>query len=174
MLTTISTYLIPIFLVLIILAALVEKLDVFTLFVDGVNDGLKTVIKIFPSILAITIAINLLTETNALELLLKPISYIIALFKVPQAVIPLVILRPISGSASTAMVLDIFTKFGPDSIEGAISSIIMASSETTFYVLAVLFGSIGIKRHTKVTIAAVAADITAVVLTIVWAVKVFG
>lgn len=174
MLTTISTYIIPVFLLLIILAALLEKLDVFTLFVDGVNDGLKTVIKIFPSILAITIAINLLTETNALELLLKPISYIIALFKVPQAVIPLVILRPISGSASTAMVLDIFAKFGPDSIEGVISSIIMASSETTFYVLAVLFGSIGIKKHTKVTIAAVVADITAVVLTVLWAVKVFG
>lgn len=173
MLTTISTYIIPAFLLLIILAALIEKLDVFTLFVDGVNDGLRTVIKIFPSILAITIAINLLTETNVLQILFKPLSYVIALFKVPQAVIPLIILRPISGSASTAMVLDIFAKFGPDSIEGAISSIIMASSETTFYVLAVFFGSIGIKKHTKVTIAAVVADITAVVLAVIWAVKIF-
>lgn len=173
MLTTISTYIIPAFLLVIVLTALLEKLDVFALFVDGVNEGLRTVVKIFPSILAITIAINLLTETKALEVLLKPISYIIALFKVPQAVIPLIILRPISGSASTAMVLDIFAKFGPDSIEGVISSIIMASSETTFYVLAVLFGSIGIKKHTKVTIAAVVADITAVVLTVIWAVKIF-
>lgn len=174
MLTTISTYIIPVFLLVIVLTALLEKLDVFALFVDGVNEGLRTVVKIFPSILAITIAINLLTEAKALEVLLKPISYIIALFKVPQAVIPLIILRPISGSASTAMVLDIFAKFGPDSIEGAISSIIMASSETTFYVLAVLFGSIGIKKHAKVTIAAIAADMTAVVLTVIWAVKVFG
>ncbi len=173
MLSTVSTYIIPVFLLLIILSALLEKLDIFNLFVEGVNDGLKTVIKIFPSILAITIAINLLTETKALQVLLKPLSRIITAFKVPEAVIPLIILRPISGSASTAMVLDIFAKFGPDSIEGVISSIIMASSETTFYVLAIFFGSIGIKKHSKVTIAAIVADITAVVLTIIWTVKLF-
>lgn len=174
MLNAILAYIIPIFILIIVVSALLEKLDVFSLFVDGVNTGLKAVVKIFPSILAITIAINLLTETGALEVLLKPVAYIITFLKVPQAVIPLIILRPISGSASSAMVLDIFTKLGPDSVEGVISSIIMASSETTFYVLAVLFGSVGIKRYTKVTIAAVVADITAVVLTIIWAVNVFG
>lgn len=173
MLNAISIYIIPVFILLIVLTALLEKLDVFTLFVDGVNDGLRTVIKIFPTILAITIAINLLTETQALQVILKPLAYIITLFKVPEAIIPLIILRPISGSASTAMVLDIFSKFGPDSIEGTISSIIMASSETTFYVLAILFGSVGIKKHTKVTIAAIVADITAVVLTIAWTAKIF-
>lgn len=171
MIGTISTYIIPVFILLIISTALLEKLDVFTLFVEGVNEGLRTVIKIFPSILAITIAINLLTETQALQVILKPLSFFITFFKVPEAVIPLIILRPISGSASTAMVLDIFAKFGPDSIEGGISSIIMASSETTFYVLAILFGSIGIKKHTKVTIAAIVADVMAVILTIIWAVK---
>lgn len=171
MLNTVSIYIIPVFILLIILTALLEKLDVFSLFVEGVNEGLRTVIKIFPSILAITIAINLLTETQALQLILKPLSFLITFFKVPEAIIPLIILRPISGSASTAMVLDIFAKFGPDSIEGGISSIIMASSETTFYVLAILFGSIGIKKHTKVTVAAIVADIMAVVLTIIWAVK---
>lgn len=174
MITIISTYIIPVFLLAIVAAALLERLDIFALFVDGVNEGLRTVVKIFPSILAITIAINLLTETGSLQILLKPLSYVIALFKVPQAVILLIILRPISGSASTAMVLDIFAKFGPDSLEGVISSIVMASSETTFYILAVLFGSIGIKNHTKVTIAAVVADITAVILTVIWAVKVLG
>lgn len=172
MLTTISTYIVPIFLLLTIIVALIEKLDVFALFVDGVNDGLKTIIKIFPSILAITIAINLLTETHVLETLLKPLTHVIAILKVPQAVIPLIILRPISGSASVAMVLDIFTKFGPDSTEGLISSIIMASSETTFYILAIFFGSVKIKKHSKVTLAAIVADITAVTLAIIWAVKI--
>lgn len=169
MINEIATYIIPIFILLIIVTAIIEKLDVFTLFVDGVNDGLKVIIKIFPSILAITIAVNLLTETNALKFLLTPISNIITLVKVPEAIIPLVILRPLSGSASTAMVLEIFANFGPDSIEGIISSIIMSSSETTFYVLAVLFGSVGIKKHGKVTFAAIVADIVAVTLTILWA-----
>lgn len=172
MLTTISTYIVPAFLLLTIIVALTEKLDVFTLFIEGVNEGLKTVIKIFPSILAITIAINLLTETHVLEILLKPLTHVITLFKVPQAIIPLIILRPISGSASVTMVLDIFAKFGPDSTEGLISSIIMASSETTFYILAIFFGSVKIKKHSKVTIAAIIADITSVALAIIWSVKI--
>lgn len=110
-----------------------------------------------------------LHKRGAIKAILSPIDSITNKFGVPEAVIPLMILRPLSGSASTAMVLDIFTKFGPDSIQGIISSLIISSSETTFYVLAILFGSVGIKEHKKVTIAAIVADIVAVVLAVMWA-----
>lgn len=169
MLSELSSYVVPVFILIIITTALIEKLDVFSLFVNGVNDGLRVIVKIFPSILAIIVASSLLNETGAINIILEPFIGLIKKARVPEAIIPLIVLRPLSGSASTAMVLDIFTKYGPDSIEGVISSIIMSSSETTFYVLAILFGSIGIKDYKKTTVAAVVSDIVAVVLTIIWA-----
>lgn len=169
MLNELSSYVVPVFILVIIVTALIEKLDVFSLFVNGVNDGLRVIVKIFPSILAIIVASSLLNETSAINIILEPFIGLIKKARVPEAIIPLIVLRPLSGSASTAMVLDIFTKYGPDSIEGVISSIIMSSSETTFYVLAILFGSIGIKDYKKTTVAAVVSDIVAVVLTIIWA-----
>lgn len=110
-----------------------------------------------------------LQKLGTIKIILSPVSETIRKIGVPEAIIPLIILRPLSGGASTAMILDIFTKFGPDSIEGTISSLIMSSSETTFYVLAILFGCVGIKDYKKTTIAAIVADVVAVVLIIVWA-----
>lgn len=167
MLASIFSGLVPIFIIIVIIFGMIEKLDVFSLFVDGVNEGLRVTIKILPSIMAITIAISLLNETMVMEYIIAPLTNVIHKLKVPQAIIPLVILRPLSGSASTSVVMDIFTKFGPDSIEGTMSSIIMASSETTFYVIAVLLGSAGIKKARGTTIAAITADIAAVILTVI-------
>ena len=167
MLASVFSAVVPIFIIIIIIFGMIEKLDVFGLFVDGVNEGLRVTIKILPSVMAITIAISLLNETMVMEHIMIPITNVIHKLKIPQAIIPLVILRPFSGSASTSVVMDIFTKFGPDSIEGMMSSIIMASSETTFYVIAVLLGSAGIKKAKGTTIAAIVADVAAVILTVI-------
>lgn len=167
MLEVVFSAIVPIFIVIVIIFGLIEKLDVFSLFVDGVNEGLRVTIKILPSVMAITIAISLLNETMVMEYIMTPLTKVIERLKIPQAIIPLVILRPLSGSASTSVVMDIFTKFGPDSIEGMMSSIIMASSETTFYVIVVLLGSAGIKRARGTTIAAIIADVAAVALTVI-------
>lgn len=167
MLASVFSALVPLFIIIVIIFGMIEKLDVFSLFVDGVNEGLRVTIKILPSVMAITIAISLLNETMVMEYIMTPITNVIHKLKIPQAIIPLVILRPLSGSASTSVVMDIFTKFGPDSIEGTMSSIIMASSETTFYVIAVLLGSVGIKKARGTTMAAIVADIAAVILTVI-------
>lgn len=167
MLVSVFSGLVPIFIIIVIIFGMIEKLDVFSLFVDGVNEGLRVTIKILPSVMAITIAISLLNETMVMEYIMAPISNVIYKLKIPQAIIPLVILRPLSGSASTSVVMDIFTKFGADSIEGMMASIIMASSETTFYVIAVLLGSAGIKKARGTTIAAITADVAAVILTVI-------
>jgi len=167
MLASICSAIVPLFISIVIIVGMIEKLDVFSLFVDGVNEGLRIAIKILPSVLAITIAISLLNETMAIEYFMGPLTIAIEKLKIPQAIIPLIILRPLSGSASTSVVIDIFTKFGPDTIEGTMASIIMASSETTFYVIAVLLGSAGIKKARGTTMAAIAADIAAVIFTVV-------
>ena len=168
MLMSALSAIVPIFICIVILIGVLEKLDVFNLFVDGVNDGLKVTIKILPSVMAITIAISLLNETKVVDFLISPVLNVIQKYNIPLSILPLVILRPLSGSASTSIVMDIFTNFGPDSIEGLISSIIMASSETTFYVIAVLLGASEIKKARVVTVAAVMADLLAVVLAIIF------
>ena len=167
MLISVFSAIVPIFIGIVILFGLFEKLDVFGLFVGGVNEGLRVTIKILPSVMAITIAISLLNETKIIDYIISPVSNAIQKYNLPLSILPLVILRPLSGSASTSVVMDIFANFGPDSVEGLMSSIIMASSETTFYVIAVLLGTAGLKKARGVTIAAAMADLIAVILTII-------
>lgn len=158
---------IPIFILFIIMIGLKEKLDIFKLFVDGCFEGLKTVYKIFPFILAITILVGLLKSTNALNLLLVPLRPILIKFGIPDDIIPLMIMRPLSGGASMSVIMDIFKTAGPDSISGKMASIIMGATETTLYTITVLFGAVGIKKIRGVLIAGLIADAAAIITAII-------
>lgn len=167
MLNFIINSIIPIFIVVILLIGIKEKKDIFKLFCDGILDGLKVVYKIFPFILSITIAINLLTDTNALNIIILPFSNLLEKLNIPKEIIPLFILRPLSGGASMSLVLDIFKKFGPDSISGKMVSVIMGATETTLYTITILFGAVKIKKIRGVFIAGIFADIVAIVISII-------
>lgn len=158
---------VPLFILITVIVAWKNKLDILKLFTDGVLEGLKTAIDIFPYILAITIAITLMQDTGVMKFLMNPINRMITKLGVPESIIPLAIFRPLSGGAAMSVVMDIFKRFGPDSIEGKIASIIMGGTETTFYVTTVLFGAAKIKKVRGTVIAAVLADIAAVITAIV-------
>ncbi|MBQ8043737.1 MAG: spore maturation protein [Clostridia bacterium] len=158
---------VPLFILITIVVGLKNKLDVLKLFTDGVLKGLKTALSIFPYILAITIAITLLQETGVMNFLIKPIKGLLANIGVPESIIPLALFRPLSGGASMSVVMDIFKRFGPDSMEGKIASIIMGGTETTFYVTTVLFGAVKVKKVRGTIVAAIIADIVAVVAAII-------
>lgn len=158
---------VPLFILITIVVGLKNKLDILKLFTDGVLEGLKTALSIFPYILAITIAITLLQDTGVMNFLIKPIKGMLANLGVPESIIPLAVFRPLSGGASMSVVMDIFKRFGPDSIEGKIASIIMGGTETTFYVTTVLFGAAKVKKVRGTIVAAVIADIVAVVTAII-------
>lgn len=158
---------VPIMILAIIVIGLKEKLDIFKLFIEGALEGLKVVYKIFPYILAITIAIGLLKSTGALEILLKPIQPLLTKFGIPNNVVPLCLLRPMSGGASMSVVMDIFKESGPDSISGKMASIIMGATETTLYTITILFGAVGIKKLRGVLIAGLIADAAAIIASIV-------
>lgn len=159
--------LVPMFILMVVLVSFLSKKDVLKLFTDGVNDGLKTVIGIFPHILAITIAITLIRETGLITFLLKPIEGLLIKMGISEGIVPLILFRPLSGGASTSIVMDIFKLYGPDSYEGKVASIIMGGTETTFYVLTILVGTVKIKRLRGVLIAALLADIVAMLLAII-------
>ena len=158
---------VPLFILITIAVGLKNKLDILKLFTDGVLEGLKTAFNIFPYILAITIAITLLQDTGVMAWLIKPVKGVLANLGVPESIIPLAVFRPLSGGASMSVVMDIFKRFGPDSIEGKIASIIMGGTETTFYVTTVLFGAAKVKKVRGTIAAAIIADIVAAGVAIV-------
>lgn len=158
------SYVVPFSILLIILCGVKEKKDVFKLFIEGVLEGLHIVYTIFPYILAITIIMGLLKDTGALTILLAPLNPILTYFHIPTEVVPLFLMRPLSGGASTSVVMDIFKTSGVDSTAGLIASIVMGASETTFYTATVLLGSVGIKKTRGILIAGLLADITIMII----------
>lgn len=150
-----SNFIVPIFILLIILVGIIEKKNVYSLFIDGGKEGLKTVYNIFPYIFAITIIAGLLKDTKILEN--------VKLFGLDANILPLVIMKPLSGGASTSMVVDIFKNIGPDSFTGLVASILMASTETTLYVISILGSKIKIKDLKIVVICGLIGDVAAVI-----------
>lgn len=164
----ISVLAMPMIILIIIWQGLLEKKKVFDLFLKGAEDGVKTVITLFPTLLGIFIAVGLLRNSGILNEIINLIKPIINILRFPVEIIPLAILRPISGSSSIAVATDIMKTYGVDTKIGLISSVIMGATETTFYTIAVYTSAVKIKKTRGVLIASLTADIvgmlTAVIL----------
>ncbi len=167
MINYISSIIIPLMIVLIILYGIYEKQKVFDLFIQGATEGITIVAKLFPTLLGIFLAIGLLRNSGVLELILTIIEPIINLFNIPKEIMPLALLRPISGSASLGIATDIMKQYGPDSLIGMIVSTIMGATETTIYTIAVYTSIVGIKKIRFVLIAALIADVVGMILAVV-------
>lgn len=168
MLNYIIMCIVPLMILFIIVIAVKEKKDIFKLFIEGALDGLKVVYNIFPYILAITISIGLLKSTGALDVILYPFKPILVKFGIPEDIIPLCIMRPLSGGASMSVVMEIFKTSGVDSISGKMASVIMGATETTLYTITILFGAVKIKRIRGVLIAGLIADFIAILTAIIF------
>lgn len=168
MLNYIIMCIVPLMILFIIVIAAKEKKDIFKLFIEGALDGLKVVYNIFPYILAITISIGLLKSTGALDVILYPFKPILVKFGIPEDIIPLCIMRPLSGGASMSVVMEIFKTSGVDSISGKMASVIMGATETTLYTITILFGAVKIKRIRGVLIAGLIADFIAILTAIIF------
>lgn len=153
-----SDFIIPIFILLVILVGLFEKKNVHSLFIEGAKEGVKTAYNIFPYIFAISIISGLLNDTKILDN--------ISIFGISGKLLPLILMKPLSGGASTSIVVDIFKNFGTDSFMGMVASILMASTETTLYVISILSSKVKIKDLKIVIIAGLIGDIAAVISTI--------
>lgn len=167
MLIYFASSIVPIAIIYILFCGIKSKNDTLKLFVNGVEEGLKIVVKIFPYVFAITIAVNLIRETGAIDLFTYPLNTILKTLSIPKGIIPLILLRPMSGSASTALALDIIKTYGADSIEGRLAAVIVGGTETTFYVVTILLGSSGIKRYRGTIWACILSDIVAVTISII-------
>lgn len=160
---------VPLILVIIVIFGLIDKKKIYYIFVEGVKEGMTIVIKIFPTLLGLFLAIGALRSSGILNIITVLLSGITSKIGFPSEVIPLAILRPISGSASLAIATNIMKTYGVDSKIGLITSTIMGSTETTFYTIAVYTSSVGIKKIRFVLIAALLADLAGMITSaIVW------
>lgn len=142
----ISAWAIPVIIVFIPLYAAYRKVPVYESFVDGAKDGFDTAIKIIPHLVGMMVAISVFRASGAMELMIGWMRPILDKIGVPSEVLPLAILRPITGAGSLAFTTDLIQQFGPDSMIGRIASTVQGSTDTTLYVITVYFGAIGIRK----------------------------
>lgn len=160
----ISSYILPVITAAIVIFGLTKGIKVFDCFVTGASKGLQSAIKLLPPLMGLVLGVTMLRRSGALEVITKMLSPVAEITGIPADVLPLTVLSPISGSGSLTMFEQILKNFGPDSLEGRIASVIMGSTETTFYAVTVYYGSVGIKKSGCTVPAALLADMTSFVV----------
>ena len=158
-----SRYIIPLMLVMIPFYGLVfKKVKVYESFVDGAKDGFDIAVRIIPYLVAILVAIGMFRASGALEILLTTMAPLLQYIGFPPENLPLALMRPLSGSGSLGLLTDLINEHGPDSLIAKIGATMFGSTETTFYVLAVYFGSVGIRKTRHALAAGLIADLVGV------------
>lgn len=144
--TTSSIIILPIIVLLIIGYGFIHRVNIYDEFIIGAKNGITTTIKIIPNLVAMIFAINILIKSNIINDLFSFLTPILSKYQLTSDIIPMCFLRSISGNSTLALMVNIFNKYGPDSIMGLLASTIQGSSDTTLYVIALYFGSIGITK----------------------------
>lgn len=161
-----SAIAVPMVILLITTYGVIEKNKVYDTFIEGAKEGMQVVVNIFPTLIGIFLAVSALRNSGILELIINIIKPLVQILRIPAEIMPLALLRPISGSASMAVATDIISQYGVDSKIGLIASTIMGSTETTFYTIALYTSAVGIKKIRYVLIAALIADITGILVSV--------
>ena len=157
---------IPLIILIIILNGILERNKIFDIFLDGAKEGVKIVYNILPTLIGLFLAVGALRNSGILDLIINFTSPVINFFNIPKEIMPLAILRPISGSAATAIATDVMNVYGVDSKIGLIASVIMGSTETTFYTIAVYTSCIKVKNTRYIIIPALIGDITGMLVSV--------
>lgn len=166
-LNLLSLWALPSIIVIILTVGLIKKVPIYEVFTEGAKDGFKVAVNIIPYLVAIIVAISMLRSSGTIEILANALSFVLAKFHVPADVLPVILVRPLSGSAALGLFSDIATHLGPNSYATKLAAVMVGSSETTFYVLAVYFGSVGITKFRYAIWVGLLADIIAAIISII-------
>ena len=157
----------PLIILLIVIYGVIEKKEVFDKFIEGAKDGIKIVINIFPTLIGLFLAVGTLRSSGVIDIVVNILDPLLEIVNFPTDIMPLALLRPISGSSSIAVATDIMKNFGVDSQIGIMAAVIMGATETTLYTIAVYSSSVKIKKTRFVLIAALTADIVGIITSII-------
>ena len=160
----ISKIILPVFIIIIVFYGVKKKINVYDTFLEGAKEGLITTFNIFPAIMAMIFAINIFLDSNFLTFVINVFKPILGNINIPLEIIPMAILRPISGTASLAIMNDIFNVFGPDSYYGRLASILQGCTDTTIYVIALYFGTVKISKIRYSLLVGLFADLVGIIM----------
>lgn len=163
----ISRYAIPFILLFIPLYGILIKIKVYESFVEGAKEGFDTAVRIIPSLVAMLVSIGVFRASGALDLLIEALAPITNLIGMPAEVLSMAFIRPLSGGGAMGIMSELITTHGPDSLIGRMVSVMMGSTETTFYVLAIYFGAVSIKKTRHSLPAGLIADFVGIVTAVI-------
>lgn len=157
------SYIIPVIILLILAYGHLKGVKVYEAFIEGAVEGMNITLKIFPYIVAMLLAVAMLRCSGGLDFILYILKPLTSFIGIPAEVVPLVIMKPLSGSGALGVLADILKRVGPDTYTGILASVIMSSTETIFYTITVYFGSVGIRNIRHTLAAALIAEVTGVI-----------
>ena len=163
----IANIILPFIVLIIVGYGIYKQVAVFDVFLDGVKEGLTMTIQIFPTIIAMIISVNIFLKSNILELVINYLNPLFNFLKFPKEILPLAVLRPISGSSSLIILDNILKTYGVDSFIGRVASVIQGSTDTTIYILGLYYGSIGVKKIKYSLLVGLMADISCIIIALI-------
>lgn len=170
----VSDFLVPTVMISIIVYGLIKHVNVYESFVEGAAEGLKVVVNILPTLIGLMMAVGMLRTSGALDGIVSLFNPLIELLHFPPEVVPIAMMRTVSSSASTGLILDIFQTYGPDSFLGRLVSIMFGCTETIFYTLSVYFMAIKVKKTRYTVAGALLATVVGIIASYFLTIYLFG
>lgn len=171
--TMISTWLIPCSILIILFVATYKRLPNYELFVEGGKEGIQMAFSLLPFLVGMIVSISILRSSGALEAFIQLISSALAFVGIPPEILPLALIRPISGTAALSMTTELISQYGPDSFIGRLASTMQGSTDTTLYILTIYFGAVGIKRMRYALKVGLLADLVGIIISVIVVTLVF-
>lgn len=172
--SVISLTFIPLLIGFILLYGTFKQVPTYETFVEGGKEGIKIAVSIIPFLVGMLVAISIFRASGALEAIMNWFRPFMKMIGVPAEIVPLLLIRPISGTAALGMTSDLIAVYGPDSFIGRLASVLQGSTDTTFYVLTVYFGAVGIKKMGDALKVGLLADVVGIVVAIIVVALIFG
>lgn len=172
-LSLLSIGMIPMMITIILVHGATKKVELFDSFVEGAGEGFQTAIRIMPYLVAIFFAVGIFRESGAMDIFIQILAPLVRPLGIPKEVLPLVIMRPISGSGALGIVQDLIRAYGPDSFIGRVGATMMGSAETIFYTMGIYFGAVAVKNTRHTLSAGLISHLAAVVASVVACTLVF-
>ena len=144
-----------------------SKINIYDSFLDGVKESFGMLKYLFPTMLAMILGVNIFINSGFLNFLINIFSFVFNFINIPLQILPIALIRPVSGSASLALLNNIYEVYGPDSLVGYMASVMQGSSDTTFYILTLYFGSVGIKKIRHALFSGLCADLIGIIASII-------
>ena len=170
----VSRWAIPLVFVFVIGYALYRRVDVYNVFLEGARDGIDLSVKILPYVVSIFAALGIFRASGAMDLLAAAFRPALRALGVPADILPLMVIRPLSGGGALAVTAELLRRHGPDSYIGRLASTMQGSTDTTFYILSVYFGAVGIRKIRHALWVGLAADLMGFFLAILFVRLIFG